>query len=68
MSNRKLAVQYLEELENMLIKIDTKKEFTYVEVMAALRSCYWLFKEYLRLEERYDKALSTIEKLKKENI
>lgn len=55
--NRELAFEYLEEIENMLIRIERTKEFDYVDVMAALRSCYWLFKEYLRLEQRYDDAL-----------
>lgn len=63
MSNRELAFEYLEELENMLIKIETSKEFSYVDVMAAIRSSYWLFKEYLRLEQRYDDALNRLEKL-----
>ena len=63
MSNRELAFKYLDELENMLIKIEMSKEFTYVDVMAAIRSSYWLFKEYLRLEKRYDDALSKLEKL-----
>lgn len=61
MSNRQKVLDYLQELEDMLIKIELKKEYDYTEVMAALRSCYWLFKEYLRLEQRYDDALKRLE-------
>lgn len=55
MNNRDKAVQYLEELENMLVRIDTEKKYEYTDVLASLRSGYWLFREYLRLEERVKK-------------
>lgn len=61
-TNRELAAEYLDELEEMLLRIEKEKDFTYVDVMAALRSGYWLFREYLRLEERYDNALKRLEK------
>lgn len=67
-SNREKALEYLEEVEQMLIRIDTTKEFNYVDVMAALRSCYWLFKEYLRLEQRYDNALTRLEKYERHGL
>lgn len=62
MSNRELALEYLGELEDMLIRMELNKEYDYKDVMAALRACYWLFKEYLRLEKRYDDALTKLEK------
>ncbi len=52
MSNREQAVKYLDELEDILVRIDTEKEYNYSDVLAALRSSYWLFREYLRLEEK----------------
>lgn len=62
-----MAANYLDEIENMLLKVETTHEYSYLEVLAALRSCYWLFREYLRLEERYDKALKNLEELAKSN-
>ena len=59
---RTKAVEYLNELEDMLIRIECSKEYSYSDVVASIRACYWLFNEYLRLEERYDIALTKLEK------
>lgn len=59
-TNRELAAKYLDELENMCLRIEGDKEFTYTDVLATVRACYWLFREYLRLEERYDEAVKKL--------
>ena len=57
---RKKAVEYLEQLENMLTRMDIDKDYKETDILAVTRCCYWLLNEYLRLEERYDEALNKL--------
>lgn len=49
---RKLAMQYLDQLEDALIRIERNKAADWKDVQEAIRACYWLFREYLRQAER----------------
>ena len=42
------AIQYLDQLENALIRIETTREATWIDVLEAIRAAYWLFREYVR--------------------
>lgn len=55
------AVKYLDELENILVKVETRKEYSYEDVLAALRCGYWTLKEFLRVERRYNELLKRME-------
>ena len=49
---RKLAMQYLDQLEDALIRIERNKAADWKDVQEAIRACYWLFREYLRQAEQ----------------
>ena len=68
MSNREKALEYLDEIENMLIRMECHGEYKQTDVLAVSRCCYWLFKEYLRLEQRYDNALERLERYEKHGL
>ena len=51
MTKHDQAVQYLEQLEDALIRIERDRSADWKDVQEAIRACYWLYKEYLRQAE-----------------
>ena len=52
MNKHDQAVQYLDQLENALIRIELNQAADWRDVQEAIRAAYWLFREYLRQAEQ----------------
>lgn len=45
------AVKYLDQLEDMLVRIETAKEADWKDVLYLTRALHWLFREVVRNEK-----------------